>query len=169
MNKIYKINPSLINKVAYRPLKRITIIFTLILLYFYFMQMQFYYQQKLETNTTYLPLIMPFVLLGLILFYSFRLRKRVYANLEILINDEGIQKSINYPMPSKVNFIDRLIINSANHLTSLYNNSLTWERITAIDEKPRDLYIKTVSANNFYGSGQIIIPKEIEQYEEIKK
>jgi len=169
MSTVYKINPSLISKVAFRPLRLIIIIFIFILLYFSFIEVQLYHKQNNDINGIYLTLIIQVVLLGLILFYSFRRRKRIYQNLEIIVSDEGIQKSINYQTFGEVTFIDRFIINKANQLTPLYKNLLRWEEITAIDEKPHNLYIKTNGSNNFYGTGQIVVPKEIEQYEEIKK
>ena len=169
MDKTFRIDSSLVGKVAYRPLKRITIIFIIVLVYSCFIQVQISHRQNDNDNFVYIPVLISALLLALILVYSFRLKKRIYASVEIIINDEGIQKSINYDTLGKLNFIDKFIIGGANRLSPLYNVLLTWQQVTAIDEKTYDLYIKSINTSNFYGSGQIIIPKEIDNYDEIKR
>lgn len=169
MDKILKIDTSLVSKVAYRPLKRMTILFVIVLVYFGFIQTQTSHGQNGNDSFIYIPIVGSALLLSFILLYSFRLRKLIYANIEVIINDEGIRKSINYDTAGKLNIIDKSFISMANRRSPLYNISLTWQQVTAIDEKTHDLYIKSINASNFYGSGQIIIPKEIENYDEIKK
>ncbi len=169
MDKIFKIDTSLVNKVAYRPLKRVAILFILVLVYSFFVQTQISHKQNGNERFVYVSILISALLLSLILLYSFSLRKRIYANLQVIINDEGIEKSINYDTLGKIGFVDKFFIGRTHRLSPLYNISLSWQQITAVDEKTNDLRIRTITAANFYGSGQIIIPKEIDNYEEIKK
>ncbi|RYE23705.1 MAG: hypothetical protein EOP45_06590 [Sphingobacteriaceae bacterium] len=93
----------------------------------------------------------------------------MYKNLEFIINNEGIVKRINYDTLGPLGFIQQSLLNRTNRMTLIYNSTLKWDEIVSIEDKNDTLYVKSDNSNNFYGSGQILIPKEIDGYEEIKK
>ena len=168
MNKTYKIDASKINVALSHGLKR-TIILLLSALIFFFITTQINHRDGINQSSNYVSVLVSSLLLGLIILYSYNFKKNLYKNLEVIINEEGIVKQVNYDTLGQLGFIQQMLLNRSNRMSPIYNSILKWNEIVSMEEKNNNLCVKSATSNNFYGSGQILIPKEIDGYEEIKK
>ena len=174
MDKTFKIEKEQVSKLAFRDIRNKTIIglATIIFTFSYFRVM--IKSAKVLSNPQNLDTILffsasiPIVFMVFITWNSYNFKKIFYSNYLIEINDTIIKKHISIEN-SKLSELNAMNWKKAKRLYPQNNISIEWEKITKVEEKKYGLWLKTENTNNFFGSGQVIIPKEIEKYEELKQ
>ncbi len=174
MDKTFKIEKEQVDKLAFRDIRNkgiiglVTIIFTFSSLITMIKSANISTVHNPERIIIFSAFI-PMVLFGLITWNSYKIKKIFYENYFIKVNDTIIRKYINLENNSKLSGFDKMNWDKAKRLYPQNNISIEWEKLSKIEEKKYGLWLKTKNANNFFGGGQVIIPKEIEKYEELKQ
>jgi hypothetical protein len=174
MDKTFKIEKEQVNKLAFRDIKSKGIIGLATITFTFSYLITMIKSSNIPTlhnpeRIIILSVSIPIVLFGLITWNSYKFKKIFYDNYLIEINDTIIRKYINLENNSKLSGLDKMNWDKAKRLYPQNDISIEWEKINKIEEKKYGLWLKTENANNFFGSGQVIIPREIEKYEELKQ
>ncbi len=108
-------------------------------------------------------------MLGLILWSLFGFKKICYANYKITIDENGIRRQID--IDDKLNEMMKIFWSwyKLKLVAPQSDISLKWNQVSKISETNQGLYVKAANSNNFNRSGQIAIPKDIEDHAELKQ
>lgn len=175
MDKTFKIEKEQVNKLAFRDLQNKAIIgFATIIFTFSYLIIMIKNAKDIPSlhnpeRIIFFSVSIPILIFGFIIWHSYKFKKIFYDNYLININDKMIRKHINLENKSELSGLDKMNWERAKRLYPQNDISIEWEKISKIEEKKYGLWLKTENSNNLFGSGQVIIPREIEKFEELKQ
>ncbi|QKG51776.1 hypothetical protein [Hymenobacter sp. BRD67] len=168
MDKTFKILPNKIQSLVIRDLKKSGItVFISTATPFLFLA----FKGIPPIKNAFIFFLSLIALISTILFFIFwqtyNFKKLFYANYKIIITNNQIRKIIDFSKKESLFGINRMLLENTKQIYPQNNIAINIKDIDKIIETAHGLLIKSKYANNFFGSGQILIPKEIESYGEI--
>lgn len=174
MDMTFKIEKGQINKLAFKDIRNKSIVGLATIIFIFSSLTVMIKSANVMSNPNNLNNIIFFsasitiVFMVFITWNAYNFKKIFYSNYLIEINDTIISKHISIEN-SKLSELNAMNWKKAKRLYPQNNISIEWKKIAKIEEKRFGLCLKTESANNFFGSGQVVIPREIENYNELKQ
>lgn len=108
------------------------------------------------------------LILGLILLVLIVLARVAGGKLLVIIDENSIIRTINLINENNINPLQQCSCQN-NNTPGGNCLQILFKDITSIEEKNGNLTIKSKYANSFSGNHTIVIPQEIDKYEEIKQ
>ncbi|WP_151087815.1 hypothetical protein [Hymenobacter baengnokdamensis] len=170
MDKTFKILPNKVQSLVIRDLKKsgITVFISTATL---FLLLMLAFKGISPIKNAFILFLSLIAIIVTILFFIFwqtyNFKKLFYANYKIIITNNQIRKIIDFSKKESLFRINRMPLENTKQIYPQNNIAINIKDIDKIIETAHGLLIKTKYANNFFGSGQILIPKEIESYGEI--
>ncbi|WP_281612760.1 hypothetical protein [Flammeovirga sp. SubArs3] len=168
MNRILRIKAGEISNVSKRDLKKAVKILLITMTVYIPLQI---FTLKGGTNTLLIVAISSIftVLISSgILRFMYGFKKLYYQSLIIKVNTEGVSKIIDTTTPPSLSGILKINWEQVKNISQKHSISINWEDIKLIKENKYGLLIKGKQSNSFSGNGQFQIPKEIEEFNELK-
>ncbi len=172
MNKEFKIIDDKIKSLTHKDLKLFTLIIVITIVSVEsFIYLQFSRPEVKETglNTNLIfgvSLALTVTTCSLILWYSYGFKKIFYSNYKVLIDNEQIKKIIDLDNLN-LNVLQRLNWERTKRIYPQNNISIKWTEINKIEETNDGINLKTINSNSLTKSGQLFIPKEMDNYSEL--
>jgi|SRR6185437_4498752 len=107
------------------------------------------------------------LLSGLLYFLRKKYTTLVAENLLIIIDEQSITKKIDLENTPQLNLVNIALYNVAKRNTYGYNTCIEFNQINLVTYKKGDLWIYAVASNSFTGKNVLIVPQEIERFDEI--
>ncbi len=130
-----------------------------------------YLKKELGYNSNLFRVFLPYVVTLLFFGLLFFLRKNytilVAKSLFIIIDENSITKKIDLENTSRVSLLNMCLYNLAKRFTYGYFICIKFNQINSIISNKGDLWIYSLASDSFTGKGVLIIPQEIEKFDEI--
>jgi len=107
------------------------------------------------------------ILIGVMLWYFFSFKILLYSNYTIVLSDDGLKRYIDIDA-SQLTGLKKFSWQRAERINPPYV-FLRWADIKSVVENNHGLFVKTSHSGSLFGAGQIIVPKQMENYEELKQ
>ena len=167
MDRTFRITPGLESKIVNRSLKRIGIILTCMLPFFVLV-----FSAKAHTIYDVIaPLGMTCALFTLLFFFGRQYGISINKKILFHVTDRYIGKSIDADMSflSPLSIDHGQIVLSESDVEKLKKVIILWGEIEYIKDKGHSLLIKSKGADTWKGIGMLMLPKEIENFDELEK
>ncbi len=108
------------------------------------------------------------ILMAAMLWCLYRLQILITSNYKITVTEELLQKHVDIEDEQQLYGLNKFLWTLVKRKAPLYTVSIKWLDIVAVAEKKYGLHIKAKNTTYSNGQGQIIVPKQIAGYEELK-
>lgn len=168
MKNEYRIEETLIGKLIVRDLSRMLILIVINEIIFF----SLFFLNSKPVKGPVNPLYFTFIMLNLIMIIIFMvvlpLKKRIYRNTVFIVDDRGIQKLVDFEQFGNPGFISGIVLRRSKQMSPDFNIFLQWSEVCRVKEKKHRIILLSANASSFYGTGQIIIPKEIQNFNQLR-
>jgi hypothetical protein len=162
MDRTFRITPGLEGKVAIRSLKNVLITMICVFIFFIFYSVT----SKIPIATSLLSLCFTTIIVGAIFYANIGFGIIVAKTIVFKVSDDALSRNLDID-ESKLNFIQ--LYGWQKNKLQLKLICIKWIDIKSITDKGHSLLIKSRNTNILNGNGMLMLPKEIEGFDELDK
>ncbi len=117
--------------------------------------------------------VVSLVFTNLVVFLIYRNNQKLgllgAKNLLVTIDDTSITRIIDLDNEPRMNFLHKYAYQNAKQISGAYYAQIAFKDLKSVETKKEDLWLKSTKSNSFNGKNMIVIPTELEGFEEIEK
>ena len=159
MDQTYKIAIGQEEKVSYRNLRMVMVIMLIVPLITVL--------PNGVDKITIEAIILTYILAAAVLYGTIKFSVLMMKSVEFIVTDSELRKRIAIE-ESQLNFFQKFQWKSLQN-KGLANVSIRWEDIGALKDQGHSLFVKSKNASSFFGSGIIVLPKEIDNFDKLEE
>jgi hypothetical protein len=169
--KEYKIKENRISDYAKKVNNRVFIVLAICMLSFPLLMYPMTMQEGAPDEMIWIiigSMLLTYPIIGLIYLNNKKLSRLVAENYKVTIDESSIVKSIDLDSEPRMNFFHKYAFKRAKKISDGTYCKINFVDLKSIGNKQGDLIIKSTKSNSINGRNIVVIPKELNGFEEIE-